>query len=481
MTTDRFAILDPAAGISGDMLLGALIAAGASEAWLQGLPARLGLEGVEITVRRVSRCGVASVKVDVQVRGETEGPHGDASGHGHAAGLAEAPVASATREDHGAVDDDGRARLLRDGPEHSHPHADAGHDHHHPHGHSQPHTHDHDDAHSHAHAHGHQHGPHRRVGDLIAIVQRAPLSEWVRVRAVEALRLLGDAEGRVHGLPAEDVPLHEVGAMDALVDIVGGIEGFEQLGLRRVYTGPVTLGNGWVRCAHGVMPVPAPATAMLIEGLEIGPNGPVTGEATTPTGAVLLRVLTDGPAPARWRPISGDAWGAGGRDPGAWPNALRLFVAESAMEASTVVIVASDLDDLSPEYLEPLRDALMQAGALDVQSWTTLGKKGRAGFRVEAQVPAAQADAVAEAFLTHSSTIGVRRWTAERRTLPRRTMDVSVDGSTIRVKVVDAPGGPRAKAEYDDVTAAALRSGRPALDVAREAQTQALTALQARN
>ena len=118
-----------------------------------------------------------------------------------------------------------------------------------------------------------------------------------------------------------------------MVDIVGALEGFEQLGVNRVYNWPVTVGAGWVHAAHGVIPVPAPATAVLLEGIELGPNGPVTGEATTPTGAVLLRVLSAGAPPARWRPVSAGAWGAGGRNPSAYPNALRLILADSVTEA----------------------------------------------------------------------------------------------------------------------------------------------------
>ena len=140
----------------------------------------------------------------------------------------------------------------------------------------------------------------------------------------------------------------------------GAIEGFERLGLTRIYHRPVALGSGWVRAAHGVIPVPAPATAVLLEGLEVGPNGPVIGEATTPTGAVLLRVLSSGAPPARWRAVSAGAWGAGGRDPEGYPNALRLIVAEPAHEASEVVLLSTDLDDLSPEYLDPLREAALR-------------------------------------------------------------------------------------------------------------------------
>ncbi|HJX88834.1 MAG TPA: nickel pincer cofactor biosynthesis protein LarC [Gemmatimonadales bacterium] len=423
MLERRFAILDPAAGISGDMVLGALVAAGADPEWLRGLPARLGFPDVRVEVARVDRGGIQATKVDVVL------PDGSRE-------LPSPPVAH--QADHG---------------------------------------HDHDDRHVHIHEHTHQHvhGPHRHVGELLEILARAPLSPWVRERAVRAFTLLGEAEGRIHGVPAASVALHEVGAVDALVDIVGAIEGFERLELTRIYHRPVAVGTGWVRAAHGVIPVPAPATAVLLEGLEVGPNGPVIGEATTPTGALLLRVLSSGAPPARWRAVSSGAWGAGGRDPVGYPNALRLIVAEPAHEAGEVVLLSTDLDDLSPEYLDPLREALFAAGALDVQLWATQAKKGRAGFRVEATVSPGEADAAADAFFRHSTTAGIRRQVLERVTLARQELELDAgDGMRVRVKVLDAPGGPKVKPEYDDVAAVARRTGRPAHEVARDLQYRAL-------
>jgi hypothetical protein len=263
--------------------------------------------------------------------------------------------------------------------------------------------------------------------------------------------------------------------MDALVDVVGGIEGFEQLGIDRIHHRPVAVGSGWVHAAHGAIPVPAPATAVLLEGMDVVTGGPVVGEATTPTGAVLLRVLSAGPPPARWRVAGASAWGAGGRDPEGYPNALRLILAEPAREAGEVVVLATDLDDLSPEYLEPLREALFGAGALDVQMWATQMKKGRIGFRVEVVAPPAEADRVSEALLRHSTTAGIRRQTAERLTLARRELLLDAgDGIDVRVKILDGPDGPRVKPEYDDVAAVAERTGRPAHEVARDLHQQAL-------
>lgn len=413
MPDGRFAILDPVAGISGDMLLGSLIAAGASREWLQSLPSRLGLAEVTVDVGLVERCGVEATKVTVRLPGGREEAPSEAFQH--------------------------QRRT------------------------SAPHQHDH-------HA-----GPHRHVGELIRLVQQADISSWVKERAIRAFQLIGEAEGQVHGVPADDVALHEVGAVDAVVDIVGGVEGFEQLGISRIFNRPIALGTGWVHAAHGTIPVPAPATSILLQGLEVAPNGPVTGEATTPTGAALLRVLSEGPPPSRWRAVTAGNWGAGGRNPSEYPNALRLIIAEAAGEAGEVVLLSSDIDDLSPEYLDPLREALFGAGALDVQLWATQMKKGRVGFRIEITTGPAQADRVIAALFRHSTTSGVRRHTAERVTLARREIEVtSADGSAVRVKVLEGPDGPRVKPEYDDVAAVARRTGQPAHEVAKDLHYRAL-------
>jgi uncharacterized protein (TIGR00299 family) protein len=313
------------------------------------------------------------------------------------------------------------------------------------------------------------------VGELVEIVERARLSATVRERAVRALRLVGEAEGGVHGVAPERVHLHEVGAVDAILDIVGAVEGFERLGVEAVHNWPVAIGSGWIDTAHGRLPVPAPATIRLLEGVEVANNGPVEGEATTPTGAALVRVLSAGRPPARWRVVT-SGWGAGRRDPAHYPNALRIVLADAAAEAARVVLLATDVDDMVPEYVEPLRQALMEAGAVDVQTWPVQMKKGRSGFRIEAVASEERADAVTRALFRHSTTAGVRRWEAERATLARREVTVSL-GSTVavRVKVVEHEDGVRLKPEYDDVLAAAAALGRPPLEVAREVAREAET------
>lgn len=390
------AILDPFAGISGDMTLGALLDAGADPDWLRNLPARLGFSGVAIHITRTERGAVASTKVDFEIPPAAEG-------HG------------------------------------------------------------------------------RHVDQLLEIVRLAPISEATRARATHAFELIGQAEGRVHGVEPGNVHLHEVGAVDAVLDIVGAIEGFEQLGIDAVYHLPVAVGSGWVKAAHGELPVPAPATAILLEGVEVRADGPVTGEATTPTGAALIRVLSAGRPPDRWRAVR-SAWGAGTRNPHGYPNALRLILAEDAPEAGLVEVIATDIDDLSPEYVEPLREGLFAAGALDCAVWATHAKKGRLGVRLEVLVAPADAERVVAALFTHSTTTGVRRWLARRSTLPRHEMVVELERDIrVRVKVWNGPAGVRAKPEYADVVAAAQALACPAIEIARRVEHQILVGVHGGN
>lgn len=410
------AVIDASAGAAGDMLLGALVAAGAGEDWLRDLPRRLGLaDSVVVDVRPVQRASLAATKVTVTVHGVAEQPGPGAHHHHH-------------RQD------------------------DQNH-----------------------HAHNHGHGPHRHVRELLDRIAAGELSASTKVSATQVFEALAQAEARVHGMAPESVTLHEVGAWDALIDIVGTVEGFERLAVQQIYHTPIAIGRGWVQAAHGAMPVPAPATGILLEGLELAADGPVEGEAVTPTGAALLKVLSLGSPPARWLPVA-QGWGAGSRNPEAYANALRIWLVEGEVQAARVQVVVADMDDLPLEYVEPLRAALFRAGALDVQVWATQMKKGRTGLRIEAQCAIPELEAVSEAFFRHGTTAGVRYQVADRLVLPRREVIVEIDGQPVRVKVLDGPEGPRFKPEYDDVTALARRTHVSALAVAQRAHDLARAA-----
>ncbi|HEX5725229.1 MAG TPA: LarC family nickel insertion protein, partial [Longimicrobiaceae bacterium] len=257
------------------------------------------------------------------------------------------------------------------------------------------------------------------------------------------------------------VHFHEVGALDAIVDILSAVAGCAELGAAEFYTRPVALGRGWVDMEHGHFPVPPPAVLKLLAGIPVR-DPEFEGECTTPTGAAILAVLTGGaPPPVTFTPLA-TGFGAGTRDPADRPNCLRLVLVEPAAAGAddTVLVVQCDVDDLPPEYVPPLLEAALAAGALDCTATPLVMKKGRPGVRVEALAPPATLEAVTGALFRAGSSIGVRWWPAERRTLPRRVETVVWRGQEVRVKRSALPGGgERAKPEFEDVARAARSLG----------------------
>ncbi|MHB0947688.1 MAG: nickel pincer cofactor biosynthesis protein LarC [Gemmatimonadaceae bacterium] len=315
--------------------------------------------------------------------------------------------------------------------------------------------------------------PHgRHIHQIRAMVERADeIPTQVRDRANEAFLAIGMAEAEIHGTTIEQVHLHEVGAVDAILDVVGSIWGLRELGVERVYCGPIATGDGTVKSAHGLLPVPAPATLKLLEGHSIRPGPDNSGELVTPTGAALVRVLSAGPPPATWTPLR-SGFGAGTKEFRDRANALRITLAEVAdgRAREEVVQLAADIDDMSPEYLAASAEALRQAGALDVVTLPVTMKKGRAGTRLEVLARPEEADALEALLLRSSTTIGVRRARLERRTLPREERVVTVSGQEVRVKVVTLPtGARRAKPEFEDVLRASQATGEPWATIFREA------------
>jgi uncharacterized protein (TIGR00299 family) protein len=314
--------------------------------------------------------------------------------------------------------------------------------------------------------------PHgRHIGEIRRMVAASEAPEPVRVLADAAFTAIASAEAEIHGMTPEEVHLHEVGAVDAILDVVGSIWGLAELGVERVYCGALRVGDGSVRAAHGTLPVPAPATLKLLEGHPIRPGPDGAGELVTPTGAALVRVLSAGPPPAEYIPLA-SGLGAGTKDFPDRANALRIILAETADTTGgggggeSLALVAADIDDASPEYLAAVANDLREDGALDVVLIPVVMKKGRPGTRIEVLCTHDTADTFELVLLRDTPSIGVRRMTVTRRALPRASETVDVLGHEVEVKVVQRPGGRRTgKPEFDDVRRVALATGRPAADI----------------
>lgn len=313
--------------------------------------------------------------------------------------------------------------------------------------------------------------PHgRHLKHIRQILEKSSAPASVKQKADAAFTLITEQEAAIHGTTVEKVHLHEVGAVDAILDIVGSIWGFELLGVEDVYCGPITVGDGVVFAAHGTMPVPAPATMKLLEGhvIKTGPQG--AGELVTPTGAALVRVLSKGPEPASYVPRR-SGFGAGTKEFPDRANALRIVLADAAVNGGGVAeedvcVLTCEVDDMSPEYLAAAAEKLRSAGALDVILQPVIMKKGRSGTRVEVLASPAHAGELVALLLGETTTIGVRRSVVRRAALPRIRQAVTVLGHEIAVKVVSLPDGRRrGKPEFEDVQRVAQATGRTPGDI----------------
>jgi hypothetical protein len=319
--------------------------------------------------------------------------------------------------------------------------------------------------------------PHgRHIHDIQGMVANTGAPQRVRELADRTFTAIATAEGEIHGMPPEQVHLHEVGAVDAILDVVGVIWGLELLGVDRVYCGAIALGDGTVKAAHGTLPVPAPATLKLLEGHAVRPGPEGSGELVTPTGAALIRVLSSGSPPAEYVPIR-SGFGAGTKDFRGRANALRVILAdanEQMQEDDALVELVCDIDDMVPEYLAAAVELIRAGGALDVVLLSTIMKRGRPGARVEVLCRPGDAGRLEDMLLAQSTTIGVRRRMVQRRALARELMELTVLGHAISAKLVTLPGGRRrAKPEFADVERVALATGRPLQDIAAMAAMEA--------
>lgn len=421
--------LDTFSGIAGNMFLGALLDAGLPLRELEAGLAGLGVAH-RLRVTRVQRGALAARYVEVLVPGAK------------------------------------RARAARKPKAHAHSHIHAGHAHDHPH----DHDHDHD--------HAHPHEPGRSYDEIRRLLARAKLAPRVRDRALQIFAGLAEAEARVHGIPVARVHFHEVGALDAIVDITGAALGLELLGIARVTASPVALGHGTVETAHGRLPLPAPAVLELLRGAPTVP-APVAWETVTPTGAAILRAIVD-----EWRTlpaltIDAIGHGAGNDRPGPLPNVLRAVLGRSGgLARDTVSVLSCHLDDLVPEHFDFALERLFAAGALDVALQHAQMKKNRPGYALTVIAPPQRRAELAEILLRETGSLGVRVQDAERLLLPREVVRVSTPFGRVRVKLAyDARGAASASAEYDDVKRIAAKRGLPLAKVIRAAEEAALRAL----
>jgi uncharacterized protein (TIGR00299 family) protein len=322
-------------------------------------------------------------------------------------------------------------------------------------------------------AHGHHHHPHhgRTYVEIRRLLERARLDEAVRGRALAIFEALARAEAHVHGTPIEEVHFHEVGAVDAIVDVTGAAIGIERLGIERITATPVALGEGTVETDHGRLPLPAPATLELLRGIPTGPAH-VAWETVTPTGAAILRTQVDEFRTLPAMTVESIGHGAGNDRPGPMPNVLRAVLGrEAGMGADRVATLETHVDDLVPEHFDYLMERLFEAGALDVSLQHLQMKKNRPGFLVRVVARPSERGALARLLLSESTAIGVRVSEADRLVLEREQRRVETPYGRIGVKRVwDAEGRCVVSAEYDECKRAAKKSGTPLRDVIRAAE-----------
>lgn len=322
---------------------------------------------------------------------------------------------------------------------------------------------------------------HRHLPHIIEIIQRAGFTEPVQAKAIATFERLAEAEASVHGTTPDKVHFHEVGAADAIVDICGACLGLHTLEIEAVYCSPVPTGSGTVQCAHGLMPVPAPATAELLKGIPIAPIEE-PGELTTPTGAALIKTLATQFGPLPEMRIEQVGYGAGTRIGKTRPNVLRVLVGEIAAapegETDSVAVLEAQVDDSDGQRLAYAVEQLLAAGALDAYLVPIMMKKGRPGQLITVLTPPAAVATAERILLTETSTLGVRRSTAWRTKLPRRFETVETAYGSVPVKVTNRPGGGRqAWPEYDDCAARAREHAVPL----RQVQEAALWAWRQRD
>jgi uncharacterized protein (TIGR00299 family) protein len=420
----RIAYLDCFSGISGDMFLGALIDAGVSPKLLEDTVTTLDI-GARLEISKVVRAGISATKVDVYANGEKDLPRG----------------------------------VFLD-----------------QHGHDHPHEHSHD--HGHSHEHRHHHG--RTLTEIRHIIEKAAISSNAKSIAIKVFETLGRAEAEIHSTSIDQVHFHEVGAIDAMVDIVCAAVGAESLAVEAWVCSPLNVGGGTVKCAHGTLPVPAPATLKLLRNAPVYSSGPQV-ELVTPTGAAIVKTLSTRFAPFPAMKIEKAGYGAGIRDFPEHPNLLRITIGEAEPtdranpSNDSITVLEANLDDLSPQVLAYAMERLLAEGALDVFSVPVQMKKSRPGALLTVLAKMEDANRLTKTIFAETTTLGVRRREEQRQTLSRRWETVDTTWGPVRIKIANMNGSVSNYApEYEDCRTLAEAQHVPLRTVMQEAIQQYL-------
>jgi len=401
-------------GAAGDMLMASLLELHPNPAeFLQRLNS-IGIPGVVVSSSAAVKHGITGTHVKVMINGQEEHSHD----HGHS-------------HDHSHDHDHG----------HSHDHS-----HDHDHGHSHDHSHDHDHSHSHGsggHSHNGYHEIEHRIGHL-------NISDKVKTNALAIYKLIAEAESHAHGVPVTQIHFHEVGEMDAVADIVGVCMLIEELSPDTIYASPINVGSGQVRCAHGILPVPAPATAHILQNVPMYSDD-IKGELCTPTGAAILKHFATKFDKMPLMSITKTGYGMGTKD-FEKANIVRAFIGNIDSSSNDEVIeLICNLDDMTPESVSFAQQLLLDEGALDVFITPIIMKKSRAGVMLTCLCHSGLKDKIVSLIFKHTTTIGIRENICRRYTLQRESTEVKTKYGNVRIKTANGYGAKKSKPEYDDI------------------------------
>ena len=456
-------------GAAGDMLTAALLELLPDKQVFIDKMNSLGIPGVEVSAAEMTKCGINGTHMIVKVNGMEEHEYFHALKHAHS-----------HDHEHEAGEND-----------HSHTHGDHEHAHVHTHDHEHTHEHMHEaDVHSHLHEHDHSHTHdhvHTGMHEIGHIIADLDISDKVRSDVTEVYRLIAEAESHAHGIPVDEVHFHEVGAMDAITDITGVCLLMEMIAPENIIASPVHVGSGHVHCTHGTLPVPAPTTAYILRGIPTYSDGTARGELCTPTGAALLKHFVSEFCEMPVMTVSDIGYGMGMKDFDQ-ANCIRAMLGEcsgpaaeqhsadthsygSAEDGSgrdTVVELACNIDDMTPEAVGFAVSALLDEGALDVWTEAIGMKKNRPAVKLCCLCRPGDRDKIVRAVFKNTTTIGIREYECGRYTLTRSASEITTPYGNVRSKVSRGYGVEREKAEYDDLAELARRNGVSVIDVLKD-------------